>query len=95
MASKTHLNKITQIFNNEENAIANINANVDILNDVIDDYVSRAGKVPTQMQVPLDMGSQKIINVGVPTDENDVVRYKDVKDASTLCSSSKASFTSL
>lgn len=81
MTSKTHLNKITQIFNNEENAIANMNANVDILNDVIDDYVSRAGKVPTQMQSPLDMGSQKIINVGVPTDDNDVVRYKDVKDA--------------
>lgn len=81
MTSKTHLNRITQIFNNEENAIANINANVDILNDVIDDYVSRAGKVPTQMQTPLDMGTQKIINVGTPTDDNDVVRYKDVKDA--------------
>lgn len=81
MTSKIHLNKLIQISNNEEAALANINANVDILNDVIDDYVSRSAKVPTQMQAPLDMGSQKIINVGTPTDENDVVRYKDVKDA--------------
>ena len=63
MASKTHLNKLIQISNNEEAALANINANVDILNDVIDDYVSRSGAVPTQMQTTLDMGSQKIINV--------------------------------
>lgn len=81
MASKTHLNKLIQLSNNEEAALANLNANVDILNDVIDDYVSRSGLVPTQLQEPLDLGNQRIINVGTPESDNDVVRYKDVKDA--------------
>lgn len=81
MASKKHLNKLIQLFNNEEAALKNLNANVDILNDVIDDYVSRSGLVPTQMLTTLDMGSKRIINVGAPVDDLDVVRYKDVKDA--------------
>lgn len=81
MASKIKLNKLIQLSNNEEAAIANLNKNVDIANEVITDYVSRSGKVPTQMLVPLDMGSQRIINVGTPVDDKDVVRYKDVKDA--------------
>jgi hypothetical protein len=81
MASKTKLNKLIQLSNNEEAAIAAINKNVDILNDVINDYVSRTGRVATQMLTTLDMGSKRIINVGTPVDDLDVVRYKDVKDA--------------
>lgn len=81
MASKTKLNKLIQLSNNEEAAIAAINKNIDILNDVINDYVSRTGRTATQMLTTLDMGSKRIINVGTPVDDLDVVRYKDVKDA--------------
>lgn len=81
MSAKPQLNKITQLFNDEENAIANLNNNIDILNEVLQDYLSRSGKVPTQMTSELDMGTKRIINVGEPSGDLDVVRYKDIKDA--------------
>jgi hypothetical protein len=81
MGSKPTLNRIVQISNNEEAALRQLNANFDTLEGVITDAVSRSGLVPTQMQSALDMGTQRIINLGTPIDENDAVRYKDVRDA--------------
>ena len=80
MPNKIRLNKITQIANNEEAAVALFNANVDKVNKAIEDSVSRSGAVPTEMQADLDLGGKRIINLGEPKGDLDPVRYKDIKD---------------
>ena len=80
MPNKIRLNKITQIANNEEAAVALFNANVDKVNKAIEDSVSRSGAVPTEMQADLDMSGKRIINLGEPKGDLDPVRYKDIKN---------------
>ena len=80
MPNKIRLNKITQIANNEEAAVALFNANVDKVNKAIEDSVSRSGAVPTEMQADLDMSGKRIINLGEPKGDLDPVRYKDIQD---------------
>lgn len=81
MATKPTLKKIEQIANNEEAAVALFNDNFNTLEEVIQDSVSRSGKVPTNMLDNLDMGDKRIINLGKAVGDNDAVRYKDVKEA--------------
>jgi hypothetical protein len=81
MDNKAKLKRIEQIANNEESAVALFNDNFNTIEEVFNDYVSRTGLVPTGMQHSLDMGSQRIINLGKPAGDNDAVRYKDVRQA--------------
>jgi len=70
--------KLTQLSANESAAIDTINKNLDSIKEHIDDSLSRTAKSPSQMQAALDMNGQKILNLGVPTEDTDVVRLKDV-----------------
>lgn len=70
--------KLTQLSANESAAIDIINQNLDSIKEHIDDALSRTAKSPSQMQAPLDMNGQKILNLGMPTQDTDVVRLKDV-----------------
>lgn len=81
MSNKPTLNKLTQISNKEESAVALLNENFEKIEKAIEDSVSRSGVVPTAMLTDLDMGSKSLINLGEPKGDYDAVRYKDVKDA--------------
>lgn len=70
--------KLTQLSANESAAIDTINANLDSIKEHIDDSISRSAKTPSQMQADLDMNGQKIINLGAPTADTDLVRKCDV-----------------
>ena len=84
MARKEKLNKITQIANNEEAAVALFNENVDKVNRAIEDSLSISGKDPNVMRAPLDMGEQPIINSKMRNIadrmDGDVVLWGEVKD---------------
>lgn len=55
-----------------------INANNDRLEAAIDNTLSRDGSTPNQMEAPIDMNSNRIINVGAPQGANDAARYSDI-----------------
>ena len=80
MVAKPKLRDIVQISNNEESAIANLNANFQDIEKAIEDSVSRSGLTPTNMQTSLDMGGNPIINLGGPVGPNDAVRRQDIQD---------------
>lgn len=80
MVAKPKLRDIVQISNNEESAIANLNANFQDIEKAIEDSVSRSGLTPTNMQTSLDMGGNPIINLGGPIGPNDAVRRQDIQD---------------
>ena len=84
MANKERLNKITQISNNEEAAVALFNENVDKVNRAIEDSLSRSGKGVNNMTDNLDMGDKAIINLKMRSIEarkdGDVVVWGEIKD---------------
>jgi hypothetical protein len=57
-----------------------LNQNFAALVTAIDDTVSRQGLVPNEMDSPLDMNSNRIINLGEPVDDNDAARLTDVRN---------------
>ena len=84
MANKERLNKITQISNNEEAAVALFNENVDKVNRAIEDSLSRTNAQPNNMKADLDMGDNAIINLKMrpveKRDDGDVVVWGEIKD---------------
>ena len=77
---KTELSRLTQLTGNPQAAIDVINENSALIEEAIDDAVSRSGKIPNQMTAAFDMNSNRIINLGEPKEDYDAVRYKDVSD---------------
>ena len=77
---KTELSRLTQLTGNPQAAIDVINENSALIEEAIDDAVSRSGKIPNQMTAAFDMNSNRIINLGEPEEDYDAVRYKDVSD---------------
>jgi hypothetical protein len=55
-----------------------LNSNYAKIEDAFDNTLSRDGTAPNAMGAPLDMGSNRIINVGAPVDPNDAVRLADL-----------------
>lgn len=84
MANKERLNKITQIANNEEAAVALFNENVDKVNRAIEDSLSRTNALPNNMKADLDMGDNTILNIKMrpveKRDDGDVVVWGEIKD---------------
>lgn len=68
---------------NETTAIATINANMELIEDAIENTLSRDGTVPNTMTSEFDANSQRIINLPAPVDDNDAARLVDVGDAPT------------
>ena len=77
---KTELSRLTQLTGNPQAAIDVINGNSALIENAIDDAISRSGKIPNQMTAAFDMNSNRIINLGEPKEDYDAVRYKDVSD---------------
>jgi hypothetical protein len=56
------------------------NANAQRIEDAFENTLSRDGSSPNAMQAELDMGLNRVMNVGEPTDLNDAVRLQDLQD---------------
>lgn len=61
-------------------AAANINSNSATIEDAFDNTLSRDGTAPNQMQAPLDMNSQQIINLPNPATNLSPLRLQDLGD---------------
>jgi hypothetical protein len=68
-------------FRSDGSADANTTANNAILRAAIENTLSRDGTTPNQMLAPLDMNSQRIINLPKPVQASDAARLSDIGDA--------------
>ena len=77
---KTSIRKLNSVTHNDTAATKLINDNFEVLQQGIEDALSRSGKTPNFMDAELDMNTRRIINCGDPIDDNDVVTVKWFKD---------------
>lgn len=71
--SLTNLANLT----NEVTAVSAINSNNSAISSTFTDVLSRSGVAPNQMQSPLDMNSNRILNLPAPVNPSDPVRLQD------------------
>jgi len=64
----------------ETTAVQAINENFDAIEAAMELTLSRNGATPNQMTAPLDMNSQRIINLAAPVNNTDAVRLIDIQD---------------
>lgn len=74
--SKVDIKRLDSITKNDTTATEQINDNFKALQAAIENTVSRDGTVPNYMDADLDLNSYRIINVGDPVGERDVVTLK-------------------
>jgi hypothetical protein len=60
------------------NSVAALNENFAKIALEFDKPLYRSGSVPNAMAAPIDMNSNRIINLGAPASDNDAVRYVDL-----------------
>lgn len=77
MADKITLNTLASI-QNDPTAVALINANSGVIVAGIDNTLSRDGTSPNQMQAPIDMNGQPIINLPAPSTMDSPLRLADI-----------------
>ena len=75
--SKINLNDVGSGFN----LATVINANNEVIEAEFDNTISRDGSSPNTMLAPLDMNSNRVINIGSPVSESDAARWGDVIDS--------------
>lgn len=69
-----------QSLQNEQVAVARINANFVAIQSVIDTLLSRDGTAPNQMVALLDMNGRALVNLPQPVNPNDAARFKEIQD---------------
>ena len=74
--SKVNIKRLDSVTKNDTTATEQINDNFKALQAAIENTVSRDGAVPNYMDADLDLNSYRIINVGDPVGERDVVTLK-------------------
>jgi hypothetical protein len=74
--SKVNIKRLDSVTKNDTTATEQINDNFKALQAAIENTVSRDGTVPNYMDADLDLNSYRIINVGDPVGERDVVTLK-------------------
>jgi hypothetical protein len=77
--SKLVLSDIANL-QSETTAVQTLNANFEAISAAFEFVLSRNGATPNQMSAPLDMNSQRIINLPTPVDLNDAARLADIQD---------------
>jgi hypothetical protein len=65
----------------ESSAIQSMNANSAAIEAAFENTLSRDGTTPNTMSAPLDMNSNRIINLAAPVSGSDAARLTDVADA--------------
>ena len=61
--------------------IGALNTELEKIATAQEDFVSRIGETPNQMEADFDMNGNKLLNVPAPTSPTDIVRLKDVLPA--------------
>lgn len=79
MADKLSLSDLASLAN-ETSAIAAINANNTLIEDAIDNTLSRDGSTPNAMEASLDMNENRILNLPEPISDQEPVRLIDIVD---------------
>ena len=74
--AKLTLNNIISGFT----ALFNINANNELIEDAIENTLSRDGTGPNTMQADIDMNGHRVVNVGSPLGSNDLVTVEYLTD---------------
>jgi hypothetical protein len=75
--TKIVLNDIASL-TNEQSALTLLNSNSSIIETASDNFLSRDGAVPNQMNADLDMNSNDILNLPFPTNPNSPLRLSDL-----------------
>lgn len=57
-----------------------LNENFQAIRDAFNNTLSRDGSTPNAMLAPLDMNSERIINLGAPVNDTDAARLLDIKN---------------
>jgi len=65
----------------ESTAIQSMNANSAAIETALENTLSRDGTTPNTMSVPLDMNSNRVVNLAAPISGSDAARLTDVADA--------------
>lgn len=66
---------------NETTAIQTINSNNALIEQAIENSLSRDGTLPNQLEADLDVNSQRVINLATPEAGTDAARLIDIQDA--------------
>lgn len=61
-----------------------MNANFDIIEQAIENTLSRDGTTPNQLEAPLDMNSQRLMNLTTPRSGTDAARLVDIQESLAL-----------
>lgn len=81
--AKLILNNVASL-QSESSALATINANFDAIEVAIENTLSRDGTTPNQLTAPLDVNSQRLINLTNPRSGTDAARLVDIQSALTI-----------
>jgi hypothetical protein len=65
-------------FTNDTTAVTQTNANYVLMQNAIDNTLSRDGTTPNQMSANLDMGGKRIVNLASPGSANEPLRLADI-----------------
>lgn len=65
----------------EPSALQTLASNNRRIEAAVEDALSRSGKQPNEMDAPLDLNGQRILNIGAPINGTDVARLSDVQNA--------------
>lgn len=71
--SKIQFNKLSQVVHNETAFLDALNENFDRIKASVEDTLSRSGLTPNQMEQVLDMGGQRLTNIGNATADTDAL----------------------
>ncbi len=63
---------------NPNSVVSTVNSNNTIVENAIENTLSRDGSTPNQMEANIDMNSNRIVNVGAPVFSTDVLRVADL-----------------
>lgn len=81
--AKLELNSIANL-QSEQSAVQTMNENFDKIEAAMDNTLSRDGTTPNQLEAPLDVNSQRLINLTAPRSGTDAARLVDLQESLTL-----------
>lgn len=73
-----------QNLDNPTTAVSTINNNNTIIQNKLDELLSRTGEIPNEMNASLDMNGNPILNLPAPVNPTDVLRLVDMPDLDEL-----------
>ena len=72
--------KTLESLENQPSAVGLINSNMDTIKEVFDNTLSRDGSGPNTMAAPLDMNSNRLVNLPAPSTATEPLRLQDLND---------------